>query len=565
MDLAQLGALSETIDPEAIADPATREAVSFLLNVGEHLLAENRALQAEVRRLRAELARLKGEPPRSNLPGADATGKPAAGAGAPKHSSEAARQARTPRKPWQKRGKLDRLAVDRTVKLTDPGPLPPDAQFKGYEAVVVQDLVLRTDNVRFLKAKFYSPTTGRTYLAPLPPGYAGEFGPGLKALALSLVYGCHLSQPLLHAFFQDAGVVISRGQVARLVTEGQERFHTEQQAVLQAGLASSPWQHLDTTPTFVDGVHHACHVLGNPLFTVFTTTARQDRASVVDVLRGGAPRTYRLDATAFALLREAGLAQWVLRQLATWPQEQTWDAPAFQQLLDWRLPGLGPGPRKQVEDAAAIAAYRADPDWPVVRCLVTDDAATFRWLTEELALCWIHDGRHYQKLAPQFACFQRALARFRKRYWDFYRELLAYREAPSQAEAVRLEAAFDTLFATETRYADLNVCIRRTQANREKLLRVLAHPELPLHNNPAELAARRRARKRDVSFGPRSPAGTRAWDTFQSLAATTGQLGVRFTAYLRDRLTGSGQIPPLADLIRERAAALRLDASWQAT
>ncbi len=49
---------------------------------------------------------------------------------------------------------------------------------------------------------------------------------------------------------------------------------------------------------------------------------------------------------------------------------------------------------------------------------------------------------------------------------------------------------------------------------------VLKHPEIPLHNNPAELEARQRVRKRDVSFGPRTQDGIEAWDTFMSLAAT---------------------------------------------
>ena len=87
---------------------------------------------------------------------------------------------------------------------------------------------------------------------------------------------------------------------------------------------------------------------------------------------------------------------------------------------------------------------------------------------------------------------------------------------------------------------------------------MLAHPALPLHNNPAELGARQRVRKRDVSFGPRSPAGSAAWDTFMTLAATTRKLGLDFAAYLRDRFTKAGQIPPLADLISARAAQLAL-------
>ena len=36
--------------------------------------------------------------------------------------------------------------------------LPPDAQFKGYEEVIVQDIDLRTENIQFRKEKYYSPS-----------------------------------------------------------------------------------------------------------------------------------------------------------------------------------------------------------------------------------------------------------------------------------------------------------------------------------------------------------------------------------------------------------------------
>jgi len=42
--------------------------------------------------------------------------------------------------------------------------LPVDAEFKGYEEVVVQDIKLTTDNVLFRKQKYYSPSEGKTYL-----------------------------------------------------------------------------------------------------------------------------------------------------------------------------------------------------------------------------------------------------------------------------------------------------------------------------------------------------------------------------------------------------------------
>ena len=91
---------------------------------------------------------------------------------------------------------------------------------------------------------------------------------------------------------------------------------------------------------------------------------------------------------------------------------------------------------------------------------------------------------------------------------------------------------------------------------------VLAHPEIPLHNNPAELGARARVRKRDVSFGPRTRDGAKAWDTFMTLAETATKLGVSFYHSIHDRVSGASQRPALADLIEERAKVLHLGASW---
>ena len=101
----------------------------------------------------------------------------------------------------------------------------------------------------------------------------------------------------------------------------------------------------------------------------------------------------------------------------------------------------------------------------------------------------------------------------------------------------------------------------RTAANRDLLLAVLDNPALPLHNNAMELAARRRVRNRDVSFGPQSRAGARAWDSFQTVVATAAKLGVRLYHYFRDRLLHPDTTPSLAELIRARSAPAALNPS----
>ncbi len=544
----------DDLDLDRITDEYARGVMERLLNGMEELLAANRVLQAENRQLRDEIQRLKGEPGRPRILGKTRQLRP------PDYSSETER--RVPQ-TWTKRAKRPRLRIDREQTLAvDPATLPADAQFKGYEPVVVQDLLLRRDTVCFQKAKWYSPTTGQTYRAAVPAGYEGAFGPGIKALTRAWYFAGDMSEAKIRDVFASVGIVISAGQVSNLLIQQQDRFHAEAAAVLAAGLRSSPWQHLDDTPTRVNGQNHACHVLCNPLYTAYQTTAAKDRPTVLDVLQGGAPRRYLLNGEAETWLAQTGVAQWVRAQVARLPHDQVWTAAEMDALLGTHLPALGPQQARWVQDALAVAAYHARTEWPVVDLLVGDDAPQWAGVTAHRALCWIHEGRHYKKLWPAIAAHRPLLADFQTRFWAYYRDLRAYQAAPTADARAGLSTAFDELFATQTGYHALDDRIAKTRAKRPELLQVLAHPEVPLHNNPAELGARRRVRKRDVSFGPRTAAGARAWDTFMTLVATTQKLGLSFYTYVQDRLTNAQHVPALGQLITARAPALQLGRSW---
>jgi len=535
------------LDLASIADVGVRQAIRALLTLVEELAAENQALRTALAEVKDENARLKGGSGRPKIPPGKSAGSD--------YSSEQERRAAP--KTWQKRGKQDRVQIDRTERLAvDPATLPADAAFKGYETVVVQDLVLRTDTVAFEQEVWYSPAERRSYRAQRPAGYEGTFGPNLRALVLTLAYAGGMSEHKILELIESNGIVISAGTLSNLLTESRTAFTTEASAVLKAGLASSPYQHLDDTSTRVNGEAQYCQILCNPLYTAYQTTPGKDRRTVIEVLRGGRPRAYRFDRAADRHLAWLGLSAAAQAKLVAIPREQTLDEATLTAVLADPSLNLGPRQQEQVREALALAAYLADPDWPVVRTLVCDDAPQFRAITEELALCWIHEGRHFKKLTPYLPQHQAALDDILERFWTYYRDLLAYREQPTVAERTRLDAHFDDLFGTVTGYHDLDRRLALTRDKKPELLLVLDHPELPLHNNPAELGARQRVRKRDVSFGPRSPAGSAAWDTFMTLAATTRKLGVDFAAYLRDRFTKAGQIPPLADLITARAPQL---------
>ena len=58
---------------------------------------------------------------------------------------------------------------------------------------------------------------------------------------------------------------------------------------------------------------------------------------------------------------------------------------------------------------------------------------------------------------------------------------------------MRLSQWFDDLFGVQVKYQELADRIAMTLAKKARLLEVLDHPEVPLHNNTSELAARQRA------------------------------------------------------------------------
>jgi hypothetical protein len=141
----------EDIDLSNIQDENARQLIIRLMNLIEAVTSDLRDAQAEIQRLRDEINRLKGE-----------QGKPKVKANTPKpprmdYSSE---QERRKPKPRQKRAKKAKLEIHREQTLeVDKASLPSDAQFKGYEDVVVQDVLFRADNVCFHKEKYWAPST----------------------------------------------------------------------------------------------------------------------------------------------------------------------------------------------------------------------------------------------------------------------------------------------------------------------------------------------------------------------------------------------------------------------
>jgi hypothetical protein len=528
------------------------DCIKKLLNLIETFNQEILELIRHNQKLRDEINRLKGE-----------QGKPKIKPSKKNPSQYSSEKERKKPKKRKKHRKKDRIKThDNQICHLDKSLLPKDARFKGYDSVLVQDIKFEAHNTLFLKEKYYSPSLNKSYLASLPPGYEGEFGPELKALSLKLYFDANMTQPKILDLFTDAKINISAGQLSNFLIKGHDTFHKEKDVLYEAGLHSSPWQHMDETVTRFNAQNYYCQILCNPLYTAYFTTENKSRLTVIDVLTNFRTRSFLLNREAFTYFDIFKLPIPVIQQLKSFPQDQPLGQEKFFDLLDKYLSQLGPQQRNHIIDAAAIAAYHEQMEFPVVRLLICDDAPQFKLVTRQLALCWVHDGRLYKKLDPCISYHRKSLDSFLEKYWDFYRQLLQYQDNPTSMEPVRLDNEFDNLFSTETGYYALDQRIAKTKSKKNSMLLVLDHPEIPLHNNPAELGARKRVRKRVVSFGTRTIDGTKAWDTFMTLSATAKKLGINFYNYLNDRISGAFQITSLADIISQRAQEFPLGTSW---
>jgi len=97
------------------------------------------------------------------------------------------------------------------------------------DLLVMQNLKLRrscssrhqTDNRQRFSKKYYS-LRGKN-LPELPDGYEGEFGPGIKALVISLYYGS-MTQSKFLEFLGDIGISMSAGYLSNLLIKTTRTF-----------------------------------------------------------------------------------------------------------------------------------------------------------------------------------------------------------------------------------------------------------------------------------------------------------------------------------------------------
>ena len=449
----------------------------------ETLLQENAEQRRVIGELREEVARLKGLKGRPRLRSS---------------GMEEGTAPRPPSKRTGRRGKVTpRVSIEEKILRAD---VPAGSRFKGYEDVVVQDLVLRMRVIRYRRERWLTPD-GRTVIASLPAGISGHFGPELRRFVLAQYHQGQVTVPRLMAQLRAIGVSISKRQVMRLLIAGQDEFLAEAREVLRAGYTD-----------------------------------------------------YAVNDAALAYMRQRALAGPIIAQLAEHPDKRFADQASWQAHLDQlgiTALNVTPDPVQVATEGALWGSVQAH-DFLRDTVIVSDDAGQFT--VGQHALCWVHAERLVHKL-DTFTDQQRAAQKHvRSLIWRFYADLKAYRTHPTPRRRQQLRVRFDRIFCRRTGFVSLDRLLARLHANKAELLAVLDYPEIPLHTNGSENDIRCHVTKRKVSGGTRSDVGRDCRDAFLGLAKTCAKLGVAFWDYLGSRLGISGQpeVSPLPELIRCR-------------
>jgi hypothetical protein len=432
----------------------------------------------------------------------------------------------------QFRGKVTpRVSIeDQVVKVA----VPEGSRFKGYEPFLVQDLVISASATCYQRERWITPD-GRTILAPLPEGVDGHFGPELRRFVLMQYHQGQSTLPRLVGLLRSIGVSISKRQLQRLLTDREADFVAEAQAVLRAGLETSPYVSVDDTGARHAGKNGFCTQIGNDWFTWFGTRASKSRLNFLDLLRAG-HTDYVLNDAAYDYMRKHSLSAPLIASLMAQPPTRFTDQAAWLAHLDrlgFTKLAVTPDPVRVATEGAVWGCVQAHK-FLCESVVLSDDAGQFN--VGHHALCWVHAERLVHKL-DTFTDQQRAAqTQVRSLIWDYYADLKTYRLKPNRRRCAALRTRFDRIFLRHTGFVTLDHLLKRLHANKAELLMVLDRPETPLHTNGSENDIRCYVTRRKVSAGTRSDNGRDCRDALLGLAKTCDKLGLAFWDYLGSRL-----------------------------
>lgn len=507
-------------------DPLINELVGII----EKLNGYVRAQEQQKEELFAEIKRLKGLNQRPNI-------KPSALEKKKKSKSKK-------RAGSDKKQKTVNLIIHEEKKIA-LAAVPRKAVFKGYTTFVVQELIVKTKNTKYLLERWCLPN-GKYITAKLPGHISGNhFGPNLRSYVLHQYYHQGVTQNLLLEQLHEWGIDISKGGLNNIITNDKEGYHLEKEELLEVGLKHSNYIQADDTSARHKGKNFICTVITNPYFAYFKTSKRKNRVNFLEILSGGRV-LYQVNEAAIEYLKKKGLAKVTIDTLQKGPDEfadfEAWD----NYLNHFKIP-ITERERLLLTEGViygGVVKRGLIKDTPIV----SDEAGQFNVF--ERGLCWFHTERKIEKLVPANKKEVKDIEKVKNEFWQIYDLLKQFKSKPKKSLAKQINNLF-TMLCSHNVFAALKKVLNSFAKSRHQLLLVLKYHFIPLHNNLSESDIREQVKKRKISGSTRSEDGRMCRDTFASLKKTCKKLGITFWKYLLDREHGLNKVEKLKEALRK--------------
>lgn len=495
---------------------------------------KNAELEEKVSRLEDEIRRLKGEKSKPQI-------KPAN-----------TKDLNPPeKKKHQKKSRKNDLEIDEKIEVdVDKEDLPTDAKFIGKRTIIIQDMIIKRNNIEFTINRYWSDELGRVIEGKIPDEFKGsEFGPTLRSFMLYQFYKNRVPHQKIIDMLSDWKIEISKGTVCNILNKNDDVFAEDLKSARDSAIKKCSQVHIDDTGAKFKGIRGYTFGVSNKFFTSFTTGFEKNRWFSVGALLGGT-QGFLLNRDSISFVAKKLKKPKITNYLSMLEGNKVYSRIELEKLLEADVfKEIGPKQLDIVRTAGAIGAMRSSTIGSAIKFLISDDAPNFVNLIKNHQLCWVHEIRKY-KLCEVFKRIESVtLEKLLDQWRAFYKLMKAFRSNQTRELRMKVNAEFDRICSIKTMVKPLDEQLARTRANKKELLLFLKYPQLPLHNNMAEVDIRERVIKRKISMQNRSLEGMKAWDLMLSLASTCRKIGLSFWNYLEDRISMKESIPYLGRVI----------------
>ncbi len=491
-------------------------------------------LEEKLRSLENENRRLKGEKPRPEIK--------------PMSTKELNPP---PKKKHDKQAKNKDIEIDESLELdVDKDDLPKDAKFIGKRRVIIQEMEIKRRNVEFWIHRYWSDELGKVIEGELPLGFKGsQFGPQLRSFILYQYYKNRVPHEKIRKNLEDWGIFISEGTINNILNDIPGEFEVDLASARSGALNKCSQIHIDDTGAKFNGQNFYTFVVSNKFYTSYSTGPEKNRWSAAGAIMGG-DQKFLINSTAVTFVAQKLKKPAVTNYLSNLKSEKVYSRSELEELLGHApLSSLSKQQVDLIRTGLAIGALRSKSVGPPIHFTISDDAPNFVDLTRNHQLCWVHEIRKY-KLCEVFKRIENeTLEKLVGEWRKFYGLLLKFKETQAKDLRLKIRCEFKRICSIKTYVKPLDDQLKRTWKNKEGLLLFLKYPQLPLHNNQAELDIRERVIKRKISLQNRSLGGIKAWDLMLSLASTCRKLNLSFWKYLEDRISLRESIPYLGKVV----------------